>query len=283
MINAQSGGGAGPELVFLHGGSGSWQLGTELFEQLPPAVRWWGVDLPGHGDSAWTGHYRLEDAADDLARWAVANLEGPAWWYGHSYGGQVALALAGRHPEAVRGLVVGDTPLSLSRMLELLGHTGPRMRAWRDWCGRPESELRTLLGAEPAGDRTMADVLGSDHPYLQRMAAALHRHDPAFLDAIVDRTREVYGGLEQAPTWLSAVRGPVALLRADPAVFALSGAADATLVREYARDGQVRMLPGVGHGLQNFAPKVVAETLTEIMIPSVDARRLPGSGAALRE
>lgn len=265
MINAQSGGGTGPELVFLHGGSGSWQLGTELFEQLPPAVRWWGADLPGHGDSPWTGRYRLEDAADELAEWAAANLAGPAWWYGHSYGGQVAVALAGRHPDVVCGLALGDTPLSLPRMLELFEHTGARMRTWRSWCGRPESELLALLGAEPAGNGTMAEVLGPDHPYLQRMAAALHRHDPAFLDAIVDSTHEVYGGLEHAATWLGTARGPVVLLRADPASFALSSDADAALVREHARDGQVRMLTSVGHGLQNFAPKVVADTLAELM------------------
>lgn len=265
MIHGQSGGGAGPELVFLHGGSGSWRLGTELFEQLPPAVRWWGADLPGHGGSAWTGRYRLEDVADDLAGWAAANLEGPAWWYGHSYGGQVALALAGRHPDAVRGLVIGDAPLSLPRMLELFEHTGARMRTWRRWCGRPESELLTLLGAEPAGKQTTAEMLGADHPYLRRMAAALHRHDPSFLDAIVDSPRQVYGGLSHAATWLSQVRGPVVLLRADPAVFALSDDTDATLVCEHARDGRVRMLPGVGHGLQNFAPKVVADTLAELI------------------
>ncbi|WP_165436307.1 alpha/beta fold hydrolase [Amycolatopsis suaedae] len=265
MINVRSGGGDGPELVFLHGGSGCWQLGTELFEQLPPAVRWWGADLPGHGDSAWTGRYRLEDAADQLASWAVANLDGPAWWYGHSYGGQVALALAGRHPDVVRGLVVGDAPLSLSRMLNLFERTGARMRTWRNWCGRPESELLTLLGAEPAGDRTTAEMLGPGHPYLRRMAAALHRHDPAFLDATVDDTRHTYGGLEHAAAWLRQVRGPVTLLRADPAVFALSGDSDATLVRDHARDGRVRLLPGLGHGLQNFAPKPVADALAELI------------------
>lgn len=265
VINAQSGGGAGPELVFLHGGSGSWRLGTELFEQLPPAVHWWGADLPGHGDSAWTGRYGLEDAADELAGWAAVNLAEPAWWYGHSYGGQVALALAGRHPDAVRGLVIGDAPLSLSRMLALFERTGARMLTWRDWCGRPESELLTLLGAEPAGNQTTAEMLGADHPYLRRMAAALHRHDPGFLDAIVGNTRDVYRGLDSAGFWLSQVRGPVTLLRADPAVFSLSDDSDATLAREHARDGHVRMLPGVGHGLQNFTPQVVADALAELI------------------
>lgn len=279
MINGQRGDdGAGPELVFLHGGSGSWLAGTELFEQLPAAVRWWGVDLPGHGGSTWTGRYGLADVADELAGWAAGNLDGPAWWYGHSYGGQVALALAGRHPDLVRGLVIGDSPLSLSRMLALLEHTGARMRTWRDWCGRPESELLTLLGAEPAGDRTTAELLGPNHPYLRHMAAALHRHDPAFLDAITSDTSAIYSGLNNAAAWLSETRGPVTLLRADPAVFALSDDTDAALIREHARDGQARILPGVGHGLHNFAPKVVADVLADLMAAEPPATLRPSTG-----
>jgi pimeloyl-ACP methyl ester carboxylesterase len=265
VIKGQSSGGAGMELVFLHGGSGSWQLGTEMFKHLTPSVKWWGVDLPGHGDSTWTGRYRLEDAADELAEWAAVNLDGPAWWYGHSYGGQVALALTGKHPSVVSGLVIGDAPLSLPRMLGLLDHTGARMRRWREWCGRPESELLALLGDEPAGDQTTAEMLGVDHPYLRQMAAALHRHDPRFLEAITENTQETYSGLDHAATWLKQASGPVVLLRADPAIFALSDDTDATLVREHAYDGRVQMITGVGHGLQNFAPKIVANTLSRLV------------------
>jgi hypothetical protein len=125
--------------------------------------------------------------------------------------------------------------------------------------------LLALLGAEPAGDRTTAELLGPDHPYLRHMAAALHRHDPAFLDAIVTDTSAVYSGLDNAAAWLSAIRGPVTLLRADPTVFALSDDTDAALVREHARDGGVRMLTGVGHGLHNFAPQAVANVLADLM------------------
>ena len=48
-------------------------------------------------------------------------------------------------------------------------------------------------------------------------------------------------------------------------MFALTDDTDATLVREHARDGRVRMLSGIGHGLQSFAPKVVADTLSELI------------------
>lgn len=97
------------------------------------------------------------------------------------------------------------------------------------------------------------------------MAAALHRHDPGFVDATVGSTRDVYRGLDDAGFWLSQARGPVTLLRADPAVFGLPDDWDATLVREHARDGHVQMFPGIGHGLRNFTPQVVADALAELI------------------
>lgn len=266
MINSAVGGSGRPELVFLHGGSGSWQLGTEMLQALSTTSRWWGLDLPGHGGSSWTpGRYGLEDVADALAEWAAGHLDGPAWWYGHSYGGQVALALAGRHPRLVTGLVIGDPPLSATRMRNLLARSSSRLRRWQGWCGRPERELLELLGSESTGIGTYVELLGSQHPYLVRMAAALHRHDPAFIEAAVGDPAKVYGGLDEAAAWLAAVAGPVRLLRGDPAVLALSHDEDETLVREHAHDGAAITFAGVGHGLQNFAPDVVANAIGQLI------------------
>jgi pimeloyl-ACP methyl ester carboxylesterase len=266
MINSAAGGHGRSQLVFLHGGSGSWQLGTEMLQALSGTARWWGLDLPGHGASSWSpGGYALEDVADALADWAADNLDGPAWWYGHSFGGQVALALAGRHPRLVTGLAIGDPPLSATRMQALLTHTGSRLRQWQLWCGRPEPELLELLGSESMGNVTYAEMLGAKHPYLVRMAAALHRHDPAFIDAVVGEPAKVYGGLDGAAAWLAAVDGPVRLFRADPAVLALSHDEDEALVRAHAHDGAAITFAGVGHGLQNFAPDVVADAIAQLI------------------
>ncbi|MEU6036991.1 alpha/beta hydrolase [Actinomadura sp. NPDC047616] len=267
MIEAQSGGRGDTPLVFVHGGSASWRMGKDFLDALPDRVRWWAVDLPGHGASPWTpGRYDLRGVGAALAEWAAGHLDRPAWWYGHSYGGQAALAAAGVRPDAFAGLVIGDAPLAPARMYRLLDRMSGTLRRWQGWCGRPEEELLRLLGAEDAGGgRTRAEVLGAAHPYLVGQAAALHRHDPAFIEALLTESQQVYGHLGQAGEWIAGVPGPVLLLRADPAVMSLSSADDEALVRAAARHPAVTTVSGVGHGLHQFAPAEVAATISALI------------------
>lgn len=99
--------GRGPELVLVHG----WGLHGGIWAQLPQRLarrfRVTVVDLPGHGRSPPAARMDLEGIADALA----ALAEAPAQWLGWSLGGMLALALARRHPQRVRALVlVGTTP-----------------------------------------------------------------------------------------------------------------------------------------------------------------------------
>lgn len=266
MLHAESGGTGETLLVFLHGGSGIGRLGAALLDRLADQVSWWAVDLPGHGESSWTpGAYDPASAADAVAAWARETLPGPAWWYGHSYGGQVALATTGRHPDLACGLIIGDAPLAPEPMYDLLATTAPMLRRWRQWCGRPVAELVELLGAERAGAKSFAETYGPRHRYLLTMAEALHRHDPAFIDALVDHSREVYECLAESGDWLAATRAPVLLLRADPAVLRLSRDEDAELVRRHAAEGSVVTVPGASHGLHHFDPDGVAKVIAEFL------------------
>lgn len=67
-------------------------------------------DLRGHGDSAWTGDYRLDSVQRDvvgvLDTLDIAEFD----LVGHSLGGHVAALLAGRRPDRVRKLVLEDPP-----------------------------------------------------------------------------------------------------------------------------------------------------------------------------
>lgn len=94
--------GDGPDLVLLHG----WGLHRGVFnplaESLQAHFRLHLPDLPGYGSnaaSAWAPTF--EELVDALA----ARLP-PAAWLGWSLGGQLALALAQRHPDSVRALVL---------------------------------------------------------------------------------------------------------------------------------------------------------------------------------
>ncbi len=93
--------GRGTRVVFLHGftqAGGSWNPVLEVFGGVDTEILL--PDLPGHGRSATT-ILNLPDTADVLAKSC-----GPAIYVGYSMGGRLALHVALRHPQLVRGLLL---------------------------------------------------------------------------------------------------------------------------------------------------------------------------------
>jgi pimeloyl-ACP methyl ester carboxylesterase len=125
--------GEGPRrVVFLHGLMGRGRnfgaiargLGDEFTSLL--------VDLPNHGDSAWTesfGYFDMADAVARVMREELSDASGrvePAAVVGHSMGGKVAMLLTLRHPDLVERLAVvdigpGESGTSPSGFEHLLG------------------------------------------------------------------------------------------------------------------------------------------------------------------
>ncbi|NGY58193.1 alpha/beta hydrolase [Lentzea sp. NEAU-D13] len=100
--------GTGPALLLVHGAGGSIQanygpvLGTLLqnFTVIAP-------DLPGSGGSPTApGPLDLDELADDLVAVAVKAGHESFFVSGYSMGCAVAVTIAVRHPERVRGLVL---------------------------------------------------------------------------------------------------------------------------------------------------------------------------------
>jgi pimeloyl-ACP methyl ester carboxylesterase len=101
-------------------------------------------DRRGYGRSSpHPGPYGMDEQVADL----VDLLDGRrALLFGHSYGGDVALAAADRRPELVTGVVVYETPLS-----------------WLDWWpGTTAGEAALAMGASPAdaAERFMRRLIG---------------------------------------------------------------------------------------------------------------------------
>lgn len=247
MIASRQGGSGDTALVYLHGGSGSSRLGDALLAELDGDVRWWAVDLPGHGLSTWTpGKYDLESVGEAIAGWAAETLPGPAWWYGHSYGGHIALAAVGKLP--TKGLILGDPPLSPQRMYAHFANSTEQLRQWQSWCGRPYEELVDSYGATPVDGTTFAQLLGPRHPYILAMADALHHHDPSFLETLATKPQDIYQALDTR--WLDNTE--TFLLRGDPAMGGLTTDEDAKQVTESVT------IDGIGHELHHAAPAQVA-------------------------
>src|SRR5262245_16158087 len=111
-------GGSGDPVVLVHGLGGSAANWTEVIDGLVPGHRVIALDLPGHGGSdPLPRGARIDDYADAAAAVIEARTKGPAVVAGHSFGGQVALSLAVRHPRLVRALllVVSSGVASLPR------------------------------------------------------------------------------------------------------------------------------------------------------------------------
>lgn len=88
------------KVVFLHGftqTATSWsRVLSALESEFDELVA---VDLPGHGQNT-NGRVDMCDIADELA-----SLHGPAIFVGYSFGARIALHIACRHPDMVKGLV----------------------------------------------------------------------------------------------------------------------------------------------------------------------------------
>ena len=102
-------GGRGEPLLLLHGLAGSTRNWCEVLPQLVERYCVVAVDLPGHARSGRLAPgATTADFADTAA--AVLDAEGidRALVAGHSFGGLVALRLAQRRPELVRGLLLAS-------------------------------------------------------------------------------------------------------------------------------------------------------------------------------
>lgn len=103
--------GDGPPAVLVHGYPLDHRMWLDLMRSKVAARRMLAaVDLRGHGGSPWAGEsaHEMEILADDVAA-VIAEFGRKADVIALSMGGYAALALAERHPDAIRSLVLADT------------------------------------------------------------------------------------------------------------------------------------------------------------------------------
>jgi pimeloyl-ACP methyl ester carboxylesterase len=269
-LNVAEGPAAGPALVLLHGGSGRHQGWEPIVPELAGRWRLLAPDLRGHGKSGrvpW--RYRVQDYADDIAALLRDRAGEPAVLFGHSLGGIIALMVAAQHPEDVRAVIVGDSPLTSATWQALLLRDREGLKNWRALSGGQvsfEAIVEALKNApivsspnQPATAR-MRDVWGEDAPVFAWLATNLYQQDPDVLGMLIDDFASAADGYEMEAL-LPAISCPVLLLQADPAHGGVMS--DAEVERALAllaRPTHIR-LAGVSHILHGERKQAVLEAI----------------------
>lgn len=107
---------ATPQVVLIHGGAQNAHTWDTVALALWPTPIL-AVDLPGHGHSSWRedGAYDPRNNADDVAQVIAAHAPEASMVVGMSLGGLSAVALAARHPDLVRRLLIVDVTPGVNR------------------------------------------------------------------------------------------------------------------------------------------------------------------------
>ena len=96
-----------PSIVLVHGLGVSSRYMVPLIEQLASSARVYALDLPGFGKSGRPARaLDVDQLADALAAWLRATELNQSVLLGNSFGSQVVVALALRHPELIRRAVL---------------------------------------------------------------------------------------------------------------------------------------------------------------------------------
>ncbi|GAC66604.1 alpha/beta hydrolase [Gordonia soli] len=100
-----------PTVLALHGLTGHGRRWAGLARDHLADLRIVAPDLLGHGRSPWQPPWRIADhvaAVSDVVDAHIPEADRPFVIVGHSYGGAIAMHLAGLRPDIVRGLVLLD-------------------------------------------------------------------------------------------------------------------------------------------------------------------------------
>ena len=152
--------GTGPDVLLIHGSTGSLEDWADVAKALAPNFRVTIYDRPGHGYTESAGRYDYAFNADlGLALMQALRLKNVIV-AGHSYGGATAVAMAMRNPPELRSIVVVDSavyrvalkPDPTYRLLAIPG-LGTGIARLAEKSAAPKSIRKNVeaLGPVPAG------------------------------------------------------------------------------------------------------------------------------------
>jgi esterase len=235
--------GSGAAILGVHGAGSSALLWEEAAERLSELGRAIVYDRRGCSRSERPEPYDVTSVREHAhdARELLRALDAePAVLIGRSYGGTVALELALRHPELVRGLALLEAgPMGLS----------PEYDAWFESLRAGLDELAAAGRVEAVGEAVLRDVLGAWEELPAELRAIFMENGQALL-------AEVRGGERITDLAdLRRLRVPTLIVSGEDSPAPLQHAT-AALERALPQARAIRV-PG-GHAIDPAGPEIVA-------------------------
>jgi pimeloyl-ACP methyl ester carboxylesterase len=245
----EAGDAAAPLVALVHGSMDRSAGLLKLSRRLDDHFRVLRYDRRGYGRSApHDGPFDVDHQVDDL----VAVLDGrPALVFGHSYGGNVALALADRHPALVTAVAVYETPLP---WVDWWPDTSAGSQAVAD--GTPPDEAAEQFMRRMIGDARWERLPG-------RTRAARRAEGAAMIAELVD--------IDQRAPWDPArIEVPAVSMRGSDGRPHHRGSSD-HLARVLA-DCPIVTIEGARHFGPNTHPDAVAAVIVELFSRAASRR-----------
>ncbi|HSN15506.1 MAG TPA: alpha/beta fold hydrolase [Anaeromyxobacteraceae bacterium] len=233
-------------VVLLHSAAGDGTHYAAQLRHLRAERRAIALDLRGHGRSPTVASFAVEEAATDVLAALDARGIDRFVLVGHSWGGAVAVAVAGARPERVAGLLLLD-PASDGRLIPPDVARGLLRSLAEDYGGVVRAYWASMLGgARPAvRDRLMGEIAKARREVVVGTLESLLTFDPV--------------------TPLSRYRGPKRTV-----ITPLSERSDA--YHRLVPDLAVTRVEGTGHWLQLDAPDRVNSILDDFLVAVKAAR-----------
>jgi pimeloyl-ACP methyl ester carboxylesterase len=235
--------GAGPLVVFAPSlGRGAPDFDELLARLADRGYRGAAIDPRGIGQSRGpTEGLTLFDYAEDVAMAARGLSEKPAVFVGHAFGNRVVRAVAARHPEQVKGLV-----------LLAAG-------------GQVAIDPQVLKALNGVFDESLPQA---EHLAAVKLAFFAPGHDPARWDKgwHGDVARQQQAALARTPAeqWTGAGSAPILVIQA--ADDAVAPPANAEALRKAAPDRvKVVVLPDAGHAMLPEQPAAIGTLLLDYL------------------
>lgn len=244
------------DIVLVHGSLDRSAGMLKLSRQLDREWRVTRYDRRGYGRSRpCDGPFTVDAQVDDLvtviesrARSADRSVShtdrSPVVLFGHSFGGNVVLAVADRFPELVRAVVVYESPMSWVDWWPADSAGGVAAQVAEDPAASAEAFMRRLIG-----DRRWDRLPESSR-------RARRAEGPAMLGELADLRRGRPWRPERIEVPLLALHGERGRPHHRRAMHMLA---------ELVPDGRVRMVPGAHHFGPNTHAALVAAMVTEFL------------------